>query len=94
MSPDNQKNYDFSTLDHPLTILSRIKLLVSDLYKIYGEDSSKNGLFNDYDESSLNDGDYWSGRSFTDHKVHHPVTMLRYDSEDGLSLTIFSPFNI
>lgn len=84
------KNFIFSTFDKAPTVMNRLKLLVNDLYKIYGEDSSKRGEFSEDDEENLQEGGYWTGRKFMDSGVHDPEVMLRYNEDSGLALTIWT----
>ena len=82
------KNFVFKGYDFRKSDISKVKQLVDNLFLIYGEDGSDLGKFKTEDDSNLR-SEYWTGRMWTDEKHETPL-MVSYDSEVGLSLTIWT----
>ena len=73
------KNYNLNTIQ-----IDKIKILIDELYLIYGNDSSNKGKFNNKDIEEYNDKDFYMlfGRSWSDYeKNKFPVAINRDENE-------------
>jgi hypothetical protein len=86
--PNNERTYTFSTLDKVSSVINRIKMLVNDLYSIYGEDGCNNGKFTRDDEEDLlnEEQGFWIGRDYI--IDYYPGVMLGISDQIGLYLQI------
>ena len=79
------RNFIFES-KKPLEI-KKLKQLVNDFAKIYGNDDIGGGEFTKTDERDIKDK-FWTGRNWLDSRHKHPVMISWYEDE-GVGLTIF-----
>ena len=85
------KNFVF-TNKNPRTVTPKdVKMLVANLYVVYGEDDKGNGFLSKEEENELSERDfYWTGRSWTKSQNGNPSLRFDGDNEEGYGLTIWT----
>ncbi len=80
------KNFVFS--NKTFNNMNKLKELINNLYQIYGYDDINSHKFTMQDELDIKSG-YWSGRNWLNFDKFKTPIMISYDSNEGLSMTIF-----
>jgi hypothetical protein len=87
---DEDKNVFLKSFNPEIVNFYKLKILIDDLYLIYGNDSSDKGKFTSKDKDDYKDSEFYMlfGRSWTDYpKYKYPVSVRR--DEDEISISIW-----